>query len=265
MRKYLALLLIAGMGLTLRTEADVIHVAAATSLTHVLEEITAEFEDETQHTVKLIFSSSGNLARQIIQGAPFEIFMSADETYVTLLQEKQLTEGAGSVYGIGRLVLFIPEGSAVLPSTDLSTLISSSQAGQLRRLAMANPEYAPYGLIAKQALQNARVWDTVSSSLVFGKSASQAAQFCLTGTVDAALIPWSLALVPAVGNKGHFMLVSETLYSPLKHRMVLIKNAGEAARRFHDFILGARAHSIFERYGLGLSAPGEHHAVFPEG
>jgi molybdate transport system substrate-binding protein len=253
MRNHLVLSFIFGLVLTAHVAADDIHVGAASSLIHVLNEIADQFEAETNHTIKLSFSSSGNLARQIMQGAPFEIFMSADENYVSFIQQNQLADDAGNVYGIGHLVLFIPEGSEVLSSPDLSTLISGTQNGQLKRLAIANPEYAPYGMIAKQALQNARVWDTVFSSLVYGKSASQAVQFGLTGAVDAALIPYPLALMPMVTNKGNFTLVSDSLYSPLKQRMVLLKNAGGAAREFYRFILGNKAREIFKRYGFGLS------------
>ena len=252
MRKNLVLPILFGMVLTVHAVADDIYVGAASSLIHVLTEIADQFETETNHTIKLSFSSSGNLARQIIQGAPFEIFMSADEAYVSLLQQNQLTHDAGSVYGIGHLVLFIPEGSEVLPSADLSTLISGTQNGQLKRLAIANPEYAPYGVIAKQAMKNGQVWDTVFSSLAYGKSASQAVQFVLTGAVDAALIPYSLALMPMVSNKGNITLVIDSLYSPLQQRMVLLKNAGVAAREFYRFMLGDKAREIFERYGFGL-------------
>lgn len=261
MRKHRILFFIFGMGLTVQAAADDIHVAAATNLTSVLEEIAGRFESETHHAVKLSFSSSGNIARQIIQGAPFELFMSADETYVSLLQERQLADDESKIFGIGRLVLYIPEGSAVLPGSDLSTLISDTHSGQLKRLAIANPEYAPYGLIAKQALQNARVWETVMSSLVYGKSASQATQFALSGAVDAALIPYSLTLIPEVSNKGRFVLVSGSLYAPLKQRMVLMINASDAAREFYNYILGDEARMIFNRHGLGLSALQDDQAV----
>jgi molybdate transport system substrate-binding protein len=178
--------------------------------------------------------------------------MSADGSYVSLLQQYNLTNDEGSIYGIGQLVLFIPLGSKVLPSADLSTLISGIKNGQLKRLAIANPEYAPYGMIAKQAMQNGRIWDTVFSSLAYGKSASQAVQFGLTGAVDAALIPYSLAIMPMVSSKGNFTLVSDRLYSPLQQRMVLLKNAGSAAKEFYRFMLGDKAREIFERYGFGL-------------
>lgn len=151
MRKFIVcLLLYTGLVLTTPVYADDVYVAAATSLTHVLKEIATQFESETQHVVKLSFTSSGNLARQIIQRAPFELFLSADETYVSLLRKNRLTDGVSDVYGIGRLVLYVPEGSDVLPRADLSTLASTIQTGQLKQLAIANPEHAPYGLIAKR-------------------------------------------------------------------------------------------------------------------
>lgn len=252
MRKFIAcLLLYNGIIFANSVHADDIHVAAATSLTHVLKEIAIQFERETEHIVKLSFASSGNLAQQIIQGAPFEIFLSADETYVSLLHNRQLTDGNSHLYGTGRLVLYVPEGSDVLPVSDLSILADAIQNGQLKRLAIANPKHAPYGLIAKQALENAHVWEAVMPHLVFGKSASQAVQFALSSAVDAALIPYSLALIPGVSDRGKFILVSEASYTPLEQSMVLVQGAGSATREFRDYILGDEALAIFQYYGLG--------------
>jgi molybdate transport system substrate-binding protein len=252
MRKFIVcLLLYTGIGSVNSAYADDIYVAAATSLTHVLKEIAIQFESETKHVVKLSFASSGNLAQQIIQGAPFKLFLSADETYVSLLHNRQLTDGSNDVYGTGRLVLFVPEGSDVLPSSDLSILADAIQNGQLKRLAIANPKHAPYGFIAKQALENAHVWETVMPYLVFGKSASQAALFALSNAVDAALIPYSLALIPEIGSRGQFIMVSDTLYTPLAQSMVLMQGAGSAVKEFRDFILGDEALSIFQHHGFG--------------
>lgn len=241
------------LSLSNTTHAESIHVAAATSMTHVLEEIANQFENDTHHVVKLSFSSSGNLSRQIIQGAPFELFLSADESYISLLGNQGLTNGGSSTYGIGRLVLYIPEGSNILTSADLSTLDSALKSEQLKRLAIANPEYAPYGLIAKQALKNAGIWESVKPYLVTGKSASQTAQFALSRAVDAALIPYSLALRPELDSKGQYLLLNDTLYTPLEQTMVLIKGAGNAAKEFYDFILSEKARTIIQTHGFGES------------
>ena len=248
------LLAIAACLLPLQSAADDIPVAAASSLMIVLEEIAGLFQRETGHTVKLSFGSSGTLARQIIYGAPFELFLSADEQSVSLLNERGLTDGRGNVYGIGRLALFVPRHSAVKPAADLSTLAGSVRMGVLTRFAMANPEHAAYGMQAKQALQNAGAWDAIEPRLVLGKNAAQAMQFALSGAVDAALLPYSLALLPAVANNGRWILVSETLYTPLRQRMVLRRNAGAAAREFHHYLVGEEARAVFARYGLGPAA-----------
>ncbi len=247
---FVCLLLYSNLILTSTAYADDIYVAAATSLTHVLEEIASEFESETQHVVKLSFASSGNLAYQIIKGAPFELFLSADETYISLLRKKELTDGVSHVYGIGYLVLYVPTGSSILPSEDMSTLANSIQTGQLKRLAIANPEHAPYGLIAKEALENAHIWESVMPYIVFGKSASQAAQFALSRTVDATLIPYSLALINELSNKGQFVLLNDSLYKPLEQPMVLMQNASDAAKEFYHFILGDKAQNIFQQHGM---------------
>jgi molybdate transport system substrate-binding protein len=242
-----------GLILTSSVYAENIHVAAATSLTHVLEEIADQFENETDHVVKLSFSSSGNLTRQIIQGAPFKLFLSADESYISLLRKQGLTNGDNDIYGIGRLVLYVPEGSNILPSADLSTLANAIKDGELTRLAIANPEHAPYGFIAKQALQNAGIWETIMPYLVTGKSASQTAQFALSNAVDAALIPYSLALRPELDSKGQYLLINDTLYNPLEQTMVLIKGADRAAKELYNFILGDKARTIIRSHGFGES------------
>ena len=248
------LLAIAACLLPLQSSADDIPVAAASSLTVVLEEIAGLFQRETGHTVKLSFGSSGTLAHQIIYGAPFELFLSADEQSVSFLNERGLTAGRGSIYGTGRLVLFVPRHSAVKPAADLSTLAGSVRTGVLTRFAMANPEHAAYGMQAKQALLNAGAWGAIEPHLILGKSAVQAMQFALSGAVDAALLPYSLARLPALADKGRWIPVSEILYTPLCQRMVLLRNAGDAAREFHQYLLGKEARAVFGRYGLGPAA-----------
>lgn len=231
--------------------ADEIYVAAASSLTHVLKEIAKDFENETQHNVKLSFASSGTLAHQIIKGAPFELFLSADINHVSLLHENKLTGSEIDVFGMGYLVLYIPNGSSIQPDSNLSNLSETIQSGNLKRLAIANPKIAPYGLIAKQALNNAQVWELALPYIVYGKSASQTAQFILTGTVDAALIPYSLAQNPKLRNKGKYVLINKALYPPLKQPMVLMGKAGDAAKDFYKYLLGDKALAIFQQHGFG--------------
>jgi molybdate transport system substrate-binding protein len=194
--------------------------------------------------------------RQIVQGAPFEIFLSADESYVHRLAEQSLTRGEGEVYAVGRIVMYTPRGSGIQPAPDLSTLARAMRDGELNRLAIANPEHAPYGTIAKQALINAGLWTSVVPYLVLGESAAQAAQFGRSGSVDAAIIPLPLALNQTVSRSGRFELISESLYSPLQQRLVMLRDAGPAAEAFVEFMGEPVAQEILDRFGFGQAALG---------
>jgi molybdate transport system substrate-binding protein len=249
----LALVLIAFLAAP-ATAADVPNVAAAADLKFALEEIAAAFERKTGRKVRLTFGSSGNLARQIGAGAPFEIFLSADESYVAHLEKAGRTEGSGALYAVGRIVVFAPSGSPVRADPELAGVREALATGQLKRLAIANPEHAPYGRAARDALERVGAWELALPRLVLGENVSQAAQFGLTGAAEAAIIAYSLVLTPAFNGRGVFALVPEHLHSPLRQRMVLVKGASAAARDLYRFISGEDARLVLERYGFALPA-----------
>ena len=228
-------------------------IAAAADLKVALTEAAGAFTEKTGQTVKLSFGSSGNFARQITQGAAFELFLSADEKYVRLLAQRGLTEGNGVLYARGRVVLFVPAGSPVKPDPELRGLAAALADGQLRRLAIANPEHAPYGRAAREALMKAGLWERLAGKLVLGENVAQAAQYALTGAVDSALIPYALALAPAFQERGHYVLIAESWHAPLRQRMVLLKGAGATARQFYGFLQQPAARMIFARHGLALA------------
>ena len=234
--------------------AGIARVAAASDLSFALEEIAAAFARETGHETRLTFGSSGNLARQIREGAPFELFLSADESYVELLEKAGRTDGAGMLYATGRIVVFAPAGSHVAVDGELAGVRGALVAGRLMRLAIANPEHAPYGRAAREALQRAGAWELARGRLALGENVSQAAQFALIGSVDAAIIAYSLVLTPAFRGKGAYALVPESLHAPLRQRMVLMKSAGGAARELYRFIGSSTARPVLERYGFGIAA-----------
>jgi molybdate transport system substrate-binding protein len=231
-------------------DADQVRVAAAASLARALPALAERFEIETGHTLLTSFGSSGNLVRQISEGAPFEVLISANADYVLSLARVGLTLDEGAVYAVGRLVMFVPAQSDVAPSADLSSLEIALNDGRLRRLAIANPAHAPYGVAAREALINAGIWAPIQAKLVWGENATQAAQFTVSGNVEAGLVPYSIAVVPTVAARGRFVLVSEDLYTPLQQRMVLLKGAGAAAASLIVFMRGDAAAAILSRYGL---------------
>lgn len=234
--------------------AEVPVVAAASDLQYALSEIAAEFNRSGGGSVKLAMGSSGNFVRQIVQGAPFELFFSADETYVHNLAERGLTVDRGALYAIGRLTVFVPNGSPVRADAGLNDLAAAFADGRLRKLAMANPEHAPYGRAARAALMRKGLWEKVQPRLVMGENISQAAQFAVSGSVEAGLIAYSLAVAGPMSKAGSYALVPADWHEPLRQRMVLLKGAGDTARQFYAFVQTPLARAIFQKYGFTLPA-----------
>jgi molybdate transport system substrate-binding protein len=235
--------------------AETPHIAAASDLKFALEEIAAAFQADTQQAVRLSFGSSGNFYRQIEQGAPFALFLSADEDFVIKLADAGRTRDRGTLYAIGRLVLFAPHGSPLNVDAQMTDLHMALSDGRLQRFAIANPEHAPYGRAAEQALRTLGLWDLVSPKLVLGENVSQAAQFATSGSAQGGIFAYSLALAPTVSKLGTYVLLPDALHLPLRQRMVLLKGAGETAQAFYEYVQQPAARAIFCRYGFVL--PGE--------
>lgn len=225
-------------------------VAAAADLKFVLPQIALDFERASGRKLRLSFGSSGVFARQIVQGAPFELFFSADESYVELLQRNHRAMDAGKLYALGRLALFIPNGSHLQADRNLNDLVAAARDGRLKRLAIANPEHAPYGRAAREALQRAGVWEALENKLVLGENAAQAAQFAASGSAQAGIVPLSLARAPEFAGRGAFATLPENWHTPLRQRMVLIQGAGETAQLFYTFMQTPAVRAILARYGF---------------
>lgn len=225
-------------------------VAAASSLNGSLEEISLAFTRDTGEQVRVSYGSSGNLTRQIMQGAPFELFLSADEGYTKALTDKDLTTSASEVYATGRLVLFIPRGSALVADPTLDDLADALSDGRLQRLAIANPDHAPYGRAAREVLTHLQLWEQVQGKMLLGENVVQAAQFAGSGDVDAGIISASIALEPAMASKGTHVMLPGSWHSPLNHHMVLLGNAGPVSRAFHSYLRRDEARAIFRKFGF---------------
>jgi molybdate transport system substrate-binding protein len=234
---------------------DIPVVAAASDLRYAIEEIAERFRIDSGRSVKVSLGSSGNFRQQIAAGAPFQLFMSADEHYVFALHREGRTEDQGALYAIGRIVLFAASASPIRPDARMSGVARALAAGEIKRFAIANPEHAPYGRAAREALQKAGLWEGLRGRLVLGENVSQAAQFASTPSVQAGIFAYSLALSPNVAKLGTHVLLPDTLHSPLRQRMVLVRGAGTTAREFYRYLQAAPAREIFRRYGFLL--PGE--------
>ena len=250
------LLLGAALACSVPGHADVPNVAVAANLNFAMPEIVAAFKQKTGRDVKLAFGASGNFSRQIRGGAPFELFLSADEANVKVLVDEGRTVDAGRVYAIGRLALFAPNASPVRVDETLAGLAEAVRGGTAKRVAIANPELAAYGVAARAALTRTGLWDLLQGRIVLGENVNQTAQFALAGGVDAAFIPYSIVVAPNFKDKGRSALLPESLHDPIVQRMVLVKGAGETARLLYEFVLGAEGRAILERYRFGPPSQG---------
>ena len=231
-------------------------IAAASDLQFVLEEIAAGYRTETGMNVALSFGSTGNFARQIRQGAPFEMFMAADEDFILDLAHEGFTTDQGVLYGIGRIALMVPTGSVLLPDGSLDDLAAGLRDGRVTHFAIANPEHAPYGARAREALQHKGLWEPIQSALVLGENVSQAAQFATSGNAQGGIIAQSLALSPKVSALGTSALIPAEWHSPLRQRMALLTAAGPEAKAFYSYLQGPIARSAFDRAGFTLPMTG---------
>ena len=249
-RLALCCVLLAALAFTPAARADAPVIAAASDLQFALVEIAEAFAAETGEPVELSFGSSGNFARQIRQGAPYQMYLSADERFVLDLHADGFTRDDGALYAVGRIVIFSPHGSPLEADGQLDDLAAALDDGRLSRFAIANPEHAPYGMAAEQALRHRGLWDAITPTLVFGENVSQAAQFAATGNTDGGIIAYSLALSPQVAARGAYDLIPETWHAPLRQRMVLLENAGPVAERFHGYLQAPAAQEILRRNGF---------------
>jgi len=251
MRKLLALfLLITG---TLAT-AQEITVAAAADMSAALPELVASYTKKTGQTVKLSFGASGNLTNQIRNGAPFDLFFSADEQYPQqLINENLAVKDSLYRYAIGRLVLWVPRDSPLdLDKLGIGALLDPS----VKKISIANPATAPYGRAAEAALRHFAIYDKVSSRLVVGENISQAAQFVESGNAQAGLLALSHALASAMKDKGRYWTVPLDAYPTLNQAVVVISKSKQqdAARKFLEFLRGPEASSLLTSYGFSLPA-----------
>ena len=234
--------------------AQTVRVAAASDLQFAMPELAARYEKESGAKVETSFGSSGNFFAQIQNGAPFALFFSADRSYAEkLVAAGQADPKSLSVYALGRLVLWAPrDANLKLTERGLSALTDTS----VKKIAIANPEHAPYGRAAVAALQNAGLYEQLKLKLVFGENISQAAQFAQSGNAQVGVIALSLALSENMKN-GERWLVPVDLHPPLEQVAVLINAGANKARAagFLEFVESETGRAILTRYGFTVPAP----------
>jgi molybdate transport system substrate-binding protein len=224
-------------------EAGSLRIAAAADLRGAFQELMKAFEKKTGHSVSCIYGSTGLLAKQAEQGAPFDILFAADEKYIVDLEKRGLiVPGTRTEYAIGSLAIWTRKDRR-LPGS-LSELVKP----EYRRVAIANPEHAPYGAAAREALKKTRTWDAVEGRIVYGDNVLQALQYAQTGNADAAIISVSLA----IGSSGVFIVIPQRLYPSIKQAAGVLKQSQNAAlaRTFISYICGPEGSPIMGRYGF---------------
>ena len=226
-------------------------IAAAANLNFALREVAEEFARAAGNRVELVFGASGTLTRQIQDGAPFEMFLAADEEFPNQLAKAGLTRGAGEIYAVGRLALFAPLGSPLQVDERLDGLARLLKGGGVTRFAIANPEVAPYGRAAEAVLRKHGLWDGIRPRLVLGDTIAQAAQFATTGNAVGGLVAYSLVLAE-LKDRGTHAVIPAADYPPLRQRMVLLKKAGPIVERFYRYLQEADARAILEKHGFAV-------------
>jgi len=228
-----------------------VRVAAAADLQFALKDIAQQYEHQTGRKIEITFGSSGNFFSQIQNGAPFDVFFSADIEYPTRLQRANLTEPNSLLkYAVGRIVIWIPADSKInLIERKWDALLDPS----VQKIAVANPEHAPYGRAAVEALKRAGIYDKVQPKLVYGENISQAAQFVQSGNAQAGIIALSLAISPAM-KTGQRWGVPVDQYAPIEQAAVIMKSARdkEAAHDFLAFVSSDAGQRTLGSYGFEL-------------
>ena len=232
--------------------AQEMRVAAAADLQFVFQEVSARFQKETGHEVEFTFGSSGNFFSQIQNGAPFDMFFSADVDYPAKLEAAGLVEpGTLSHYATGRIVLWVRKGSPIDINQGLQTLTDA----RIRKISIANPEHAPYGRAAVAAMRHEKVYDNVRDRLVLGENISQAAQFVESGNADIGILALSLVLAPPLKSEGMYYEIPTSFYPAIDQAVVILKSSKQkgVARQFLSFL---RRPEIAEYMrGNGLTVP----------
>jgi molybdate transport system substrate-binding protein len=248
--RILFILLVATLAMP-RTAAQDLTIAAAADLQSAMQDIAARFQQETGKSVKVIYGSSGNFFQQIQNGAPFDMFFSANLDYARKLEAAGLTEpNTFYPYAVGKIVIWVTNDSKL----DISSGLQSLGNPAVKKIAIANPQHAPYGQAAIAALKKENMYDKVAGKLVLGENISQTAMFVVSGSADVGIVALSLALSPTMKDKGRFVDVPTSDYPPIEQACVVLKSSPqkETAKAFLNFIKTPAAAQVLRAYGFDV-------------
>lgn len=237
------------LALACGASAEELLVAAAADLNQVLPVVAERFERETGNQVKLSFGSSGNFFTQIQNGAPFEVFFSADIDFPKRLEAAGLAEpGSLYEYAVGKIVLWAPDSSKVNVNDGLAVLLKP----EVRRIAIANPLHAPYGKAAVAALQHEQLYDRIKDKLVLGENISQAFELVHSGNADVGIVALSLVTSPKVKDTGNFAAIPTATYPPIRQGVIVVKSSAhkDTARAFVAYLKRPETVELLKQYGF---------------
>jgi molybdate transport system substrate-binding protein len=233
--------------------AQEVTVAAAADLQFAMQDVAARFQKETGKTVKPIYGSSGNFFQQIQNGAPFDMFFSANLDYPKQLDAAGLIEpGSFYQYARGKIVIWVRNESKLDLSTGMKALLDPS----VKKIAVANPQHAPYGQAAVAAMQKENIYDKVKDKFVLGENISQTASFVVSGSADVGIVALSLALSPNMKDKGRYAEVPANEYPPIEQACVILgaSKSKETARQFLSFVKTSAIADVLRSYGFDVPA-----------
>ncbi len=227
--------------------SESLKIAASSNVQYAIQEIVDSFQQQTGIKSEIVLGSSGKLTAQIEQGAPFDLFLSADKKYPKRLEEVGLTLGASKTYALGKLVVWTMQ-------TERPPAITMMLDSSVQHIAIANPKTAPYGAAAMEVLTRLRIDDLLEDKLVFGENIGQTTQFITTEAAQMGITAKSIALSPQLNDKGKWIEIAQNLYTPIRQDAVIIQHQAlnqEAAQQFFDFLFSEPAKLVFDKYGYG--------------
>jgi molybdate transport system substrate-binding protein len=253
MQRLKSLLFVCSLFLTGAAHAEKITIAAAADLKFAMDEVIATFKQASPtDDVEVVYGSSGKFQTQIQQGAPYDVYFSADIAFPRELVKSGLAGSDVKPYAFGRIVLW----SASLDATKMT--LASLTDPTIARIAVANPKHAPYGRRAEEALRASGLWDKVEAKLVYGENIAHTAQFVQTGNAQVGIIALSLALNPELSSKGGYYLIPDNLHQALEQGYVITKRGADSvlAKRFAEYMSGPTARAVMTKYGFILPHEG---------
>ena len=230
--------------------AEVSSVAVAANMKEAFSEIAAAFKGAGNPELRVVYGSSGNFTAQIMNGAPFNLFIAADEHFPLELYKSGKTIDEGAVYAIGKLAVLTKNSSGIQLGGDKAALVKA--INKANKIAIAKPELAPYGKAAVEYLKAEGLWDLAKGKLVYGDNIGLVTTYIVTGAADMGFTAVSLAKSAEVSKDANYLVLNEQLYQPIKQRMVLIKGAPPEARELYQFMLTPAAKVILQKYGYSI-------------